>query len=97
VIKKVGDNHVEKVVINVEHLDQLVSIGASLSESFRSEVIQFLKNNKGTFAWTIEEMTGISTKVISHELNVDPTFKLVKQKRRKLGLDSVKPVNTEVV
>jgi len=42
-------------------------------------------------------MTGISTEVISHELNVDPTFKPVKQKRRKLGPDRAQAVNIEVV
>jgi len=41
-------------------------------------------------------MTGISTEVISHELNVDPTFKPVKQKRRRLGPDRAEAVNVEV-
>ena len=42
-------------------------------------------------------MTRISTEVISHELNVGPTFKPVKQKRRKLGPDRAEAVNSEVV
>ena len=42
-------------------------------------------------------MTGISTEVISHELNVDPTFKPVKQKRRKHGPDRAEAVNVKVV
>ena len=41
-------------------------------------------------------MTRISTEVISHELNVDPTFKPIKQKRRKLGPDRAEAVNVEV-
>ncbi|KAG7595380.1 Ribonuclease H-like superfamily [Arabidopsis thaliana x Arabidopsis arenosa] len=44
----------------------------------------------------IEEMTGIDTKVISHELNIDPTFKPIKQKQRKLGPERAEAVNVEV-
>ncbi|KAG7548086.1 Ribonuclease H domain [Arabidopsis suecica] len=70
--------------------------GSGLSETLRAELIKFLKRNQKTFAWKIEEMTGIDTKVISHELNIDPTFKPVKQKRRKLGPDRAEAVNAEV-
>jgi len=41
-------------------------------------------------------MVGIDPEVACHELNVDPTFKLVKQKRRKLGPERSKAVNDEV-
>lgn len=41
-------------------------------------------------------MPGIDINIASHELNVDPTFKPVKQKRRKLGPERAKAVNDEV-
>ncbi|CAL9227009.1 unnamed protein product, partial [Arabidopsis halleri] len=41
-------------------------------------------------------MPGIDPSVICHELNVDPSFKPVKQKRRKLGVERAKVVNDEV-
>ncbi|XP_024015869.1 uncharacterized protein LOC112089125 [Eutrema salsugineum] len=41
-------------------------------------------------------MPGISIDVTCHELNVDPTFKPVKQKRRNLGPERAKAVNDEV-
>ncbi|XP_024009251.1 uncharacterized protein LOC112084363 [Eutrema salsugineum] len=41
-------------------------------------------------------MSGISIDVACHELNVDPTFKPIKQKRRKLGPERAKAVNDEV-
>ena len=85
------------MVISEEHLDQLVGVGVNLGESFRNKLILFLKKNKGTFASTVGKMTGISTEVISHELNIDPTFKLVKQKRRKLGSDRTEVVNSKVI
>ncbi|XP_019089100.1 PREDICTED: uncharacterized protein LOC109127941 [Camelina sativa] len=49
-----------------------------------------------TFAWSVDEMPGISPEVISHELNADPTFRPVKQKRRKLGPERAEIVNKEV-
>ncbi|KAG7594095.1 Ribonuclease H-like superfamily [Arabidopsis thaliana x Arabidopsis arenosa] len=95
-VKKISGDLVEAVVINEEYPDQTVNIGSGLSETLRAELINFLKKYQKTFAWKIEEMTGIDTKVISHELNIDPTFKPVKQKRRKLGPDRAEAVNTEV-
>ena len=41
-------------------------------------------------------MPGIDISITSHDLNVDPTFKPVKQKRRKLGPERAKAVNDEV-
>ena len=41
-------------------------------------------------------MKGIDPTVASHELNVDPTFEPIRQKRRKLGPERSKTVNEEV-
>ena len=58
-----------------------VGIGTKLKGGIRRELICFLKQNKSTFAWSTEDMLGISIDVTSHQLNVDPNFKPVKQKR----------------
>ncbi|KAJ9542342.1 hypothetical protein OSB04_028848 [Centaurea solstitialis] len=42
-------------------------------------------------------MVGIDPNVISHKLNVDPTFKPIKQKRRKFAPERNKVINDEVV
>lgn len=41
-------------------------------------------------------MKRIYPKITCHELNVDPTYKPIKQKRRKLGPEQAKAVNDEV-
>ena len=41
-------------------------------------------------------MPEIDISITSHYLNIDPTFKHVKQKRRKLGPERAKAVNDEV-
>ncbi|KAJ9545671.1 hypothetical protein OSB04_025378, partial [Centaurea solstitialis] len=48
------------------------------------------------FAWSHEDMVGIDPNIISHKLNVDPTFKPVKQKRRKFAPERNKVINEEV-
>ncbi|KAJ9560505.1 hypothetical protein OSB04_005665 [Centaurea solstitialis] len=48
------------------------------------------------FAWTHEDMVGIDPDIISHKLNVDPTFKPIKQKRRKFAPERNKVINDEV-
>lgn len=49
-----------------------------------------------TFFWSIEDMKGINPKITCHELNVDSTYKPIKQKQRKLGPERAKAFNDEV-
>ena len=48
------------------------------------------------FAWKQEDMGGIDPAVITHRLNVSPSFKPVKQKRRSFSLERQKAINEEV-
>ena len=65
--------------------ERCVEIRANLREPLRTELVTCLKKNLNTFAWAAEDMPGIDIDIKWHELNIDPTFKPVKQKRRKLG------------
>ncbi|CAA7018242.1 unnamed protein product [Microthlaspi erraticum] len=88
----------EKSPVCIDETDpeRRVGIGIDLAKPIRDELIAFLKENISTFAWSTADMPGIDTRITSHELNVDPTFKPMKQKRRKLGPDRAKAVNDEV-
>uniref|UniRef100_A0A2N9FD92 Integrase catalytic domain-containing protein n=1 Tax=Fagus sylvatica TaxID=28930 RepID=A0A2N9FD92_FAGSY len=46
------------------------------------EIKQWPENNADVFAWSHDDMPGISTEVIAHKLNVNPSTSPVKQKRR---------------
>ncbi|CAA7034284.1 unnamed protein product [Microthlaspi erraticum] len=85
-----------QVCIDEEHPERCVVIGAQHEETLRAEFFALLKENINAFAWTAEDMPGIEINITCHELNVDPTFKPVKQKRRKLEAERVKAVNDEV-
>ena len=65
-----------------DQLEHLVYIGSKLAKDNRDLLIHFLKQNIELFAWKQEDMGGINPVVITHRLNISPSFKLVKQKRR---------------
>ena len=60
---------------NPEHL---AYISSRRAEDLRHSLIYFLKHNKDVFAWKQEDMGGIDPTIITHRLNVSPSFKLVK-------------------
>ena len=76
--------------------EHLVYIGSKLAEDIKSPFIHFLKKNMGVFAWKQEDMGGIDPAVITHKLNVNPSFKPIKQKRRSFTLERQKVINEEV-
>jgi len=79
-----------KVILEEDKPDRKVQIGATLSSERKEALIELLRRNKESFAWSAADMRGIDPSIIYHELNVDPSFKPVKQKRRKLGVNEQK-------
>ena len=63
----------------------LAYIESKLVEDIKDLLIHFLKQNVEVFAWKQEDMRGINPAVITHKLNVIPSFKPVKQKIRKFA------------
>ena len=78
---------------NPEHL---AYIGSKLAKDLRSLLTHFLRQNKDVFAWKQEDMGGIDPSIITHRLNVNPSFKPVKQKRRSFAPERQKVINEEI-
>ena len=76
--------------------EHLAYIGSQLAEDLKSPLTHFLRQNKDVFTWKQADMGGIDPTVITHMLNVSPSFKLVKQKRRSFSPDRQKAINEEV-
>lgn len=95
---KVCSQESEVLELPIDDVDQsrIVRVGAYLSEEMQQSILDFLRKNVSTFAWSMADMKGIDPTITTHELNVDPTFKPIRQKRRKLGPDRSKAVNEEV-
>ena len=76
--------------------EHLAYIGSQLAEDLKSLLTHFLRQNKDVFAWKQADMGGIDPKVITHRLNVSPSFKPVKQKRRSFAPERQKAITEEV-
>ena len=76
--------------------EHLAYIGSQLAEDIKGSLTQFLRQNKDVFAWKQADMGGIDPTIITHRLNISPSFKPVKQKRRSFALDRQKRINEEV-
>ena len=79
-----------------DQLEHHVYIGSKLVEDIISSLIRFLEKNMKVFPWKQEDMGGVDPAVITHKLNVNPSFKPVKQKRRSFALERQKAINEEV-
>ena len=76
--------------------EHLAYIGSKLAEDLKGLLTQFLKQNKDVFAWKQADIGGIDPAVITHRLNVNPSFKPIKQKRRSFAPERQKAINEEV-
>ena len=79
-----------------DNLEHLAYIGSKLAKDLRHLLIHFLKHNTDVFAWKQEDMGGIDPAIITHRLNVSPSFKPVKQKKRSFASERQKAINEEV-
>lgn len=87
---------VQDVALDPEHPERIVQVGASLPDDVKSRIIQLLREYKDVFAWSPEDMTGVSTELVTHKLHIDPEVKPVKQKKRTFALERAEAINTEV-
>ena len=76
--------------------EHLAYIGSKLTEDLKSPLTHFLRENKDIFAWKQADMGGIDPTIITHRLNVNPSFKPVKQRRRSFMSERQKAINEEV-
>ncbi|KAL0453024.1 UNVERIFIED_CONTAM: hypothetical protein Slati_1280500 [Sesamum latifolium] len=54
-------------------------------EEVKKEITLCLQRNADIFAWTPHDLEGIDPQVITHHLNIDPSYKPIKQKKRHFG------------
>ena len=62
----------------------------------KTSLLEFLKENENVFTWTVADMLGIDPRVISNHLNVDPTYKPIRQKKRLFKIKRQKAIDKEV-
>nr|XP_023887399.1 uncharacterized protein LOC111999501 [Quercus suber] len=62
----------------------------------KEDLTQFLKKNADVFAWSHDDMPGIDPSVITHRLNVSPSSKPIRQKKRVFAPEQKKVIKEEV-
>ncbi|KAL0445067.1 UNVERIFIED_CONTAM: Retrovirus-related Pol polyprotein from transposon.6 [Sesamum latifolium] len=75
----------------VSKFDALLARGKT-----KEEIILCLQHNADIFAWAPQDLEGIDPKVITYHLNIDPSIKPVKQKKRHFGPGKDKVIQAEV-
>ena len=70
----------EEVSIDENDPTRGVKVGKKLKLEVKPQLVEFLRRNQDVFAWSHEDMLGIDPSIIVHHLNIDPSFKQVKQK-----------------
>ncbi|CAL9018622.1 unnamed protein product, partial [Prunus brigantina] len=86
----------ELVTLDEDIPDRQVRIGTSLSQELRSDLVAFLRLNSEVFAWSYNDMPGISPDIISHRLSINPAVRPVRQKRRAYDPERYEAMKAEV-
>ncbi|KAL0313201.1 UNVERIFIED_CONTAM: Transposon Ty3-G Gag-Pol polyprotein [Sesamum radiatum] len=79
-----------------ENPDKTTRIGSHLGEEAKKEITLCLQHNANIFIWTPQDLEGIDPQVITHHLNIDPSYKPVKQKKRHFGPEKDKIIQAKV-
>ena len=58
--------------------------------------MELLRDNANVFAWMPSDMPRILLEVITHKLNINPIFKLVREKKQSFTLERQNAVKEEI-
>ena len=72
----------EDILLEEGNPEKFTRIGTSMKEKTMQDLLQFLRKSIDIFAWSHEDMPGIDPSVNTHRLNVHPSSKPVRQKKR---------------
>ena len=70
------------ILLDEDDPGKSTKIGADLEGNIKKDLICFLRENIDVFAWSHEDMPSIDPSVITHRLNVYPSSKPMRQKKR---------------
>ena len=93
------DTTIEELVavpLKTSELEKTVLVGVLLPGPERDSLMEFLRQNKDVFAWSHNDMPGISPEHACHRLNIDPNNPPVRQKARRFAPEKNRAINKEV-
>ncbi|XP_075633335.1 uncharacterized protein LOC142605761 [Castanea sativa] len=86
----------EDVPLDESQPERTTKIGTLADPTVRQTLTTFLKENRDVYAWSHDDMLGISPSIMVHRLNVSPSFPPVCQKNRVFALERDRVVAEEV-
>ncbi|KAK4838240.1 hypothetical protein QYF36_012171 [Acer negundo] len=86
----------EEIPFSKEDPTKVVKIGGALDQEVRRSLIGLIEEYSDIFAWSHDEMPGIPLNLATQRLEVDATFKQVKQKMRHFNAERNAAVHEEV-
>ena len=86
----------EDISLEENNPEKFTRVGADLEKKIKEGLVHFLKKNIDVFAWSHEDMPGIDPSVITHRLNVCPSSKPVRQKKRVFAPERNDAIKDEV-
>ncbi|KAK1432045.1 hypothetical protein QVD17_08934 [Tagetes erecta] len=90
------EQDVKEMAMDPNDQEKKVYIGSDIPTNIEEGLLEFLKARSSTFAWKHDDMTGISKDVITHNINVDKSFRPIHQKRRKFAPERNLVIQEEV-
>ena len=76
----------ENISLDEDNPEKNTKVGEDLEEKTKKDLVHFLRNNIDVFALSHEDIPGIDPSVITHRLNVYPSSKPIRQKKRVFAL-----------
>ncbi|KAJ4719042.1 Retrovirus-related Pol polyprotein from transposon opus [Melia azedarach] len=75
---------------------RIVKVGTQLTSDVRTSLVEFLTEYSDVFAWRHSDMLGISPSIISHQLNMDPIHRPIRQKQRAFNQERYDAIEEKV-
>ena len=72
----------EDMPLDESNPKKFTRIGTIMKEETKQDLVKFLRRSIDVFTWSHEDMPVIDPSVITHHLNVSPSYKPIRQKKR---------------
>ncbi|XP_052490856.1 uncharacterized protein LOC128043076 [Gossypium raimondii] len=88
--------HEETIETVILEEGKVVKIGTCIAEEVKQDLVKLLREFKDVFAWSYQDMPGLSTDIVVHRLPIKEDYKPVQQKLRRMRPDVVLKIKEEV-
>ncbi|XP_059635368.1 uncharacterized protein LOC132277533 [Cornus florida] len=85
-----------EINVGTEEDHRPLFVSALLEPNFQANLIKLLKEYKDCFAWSYEEMPGLTRKLVEHRLPIKKDFQPYKQPPRRMSMEVMLKIKEEI-